>query len=107
MMPDMSWQWQFGVFAVLSIAFVAFAKLAPRKPPAETDEPYLNRRADQYRGKIAVLESAIVNGRGRAFLGDTLWSVTGPDLPAGSTVRITGADGPLLMVEPSEVQRSA
>ena len=97
--PDMAWQAQFGLFALLSIAFIAVARLMPRRAPAPTDEPHLNRRAEQYAGRTVTLESPILNGRGRAFVGDTLWSVTGPDLPAGTRVRIIGAEGALLQVE--------
>ncbi len=31
---------------------------------------------------------------------DTVWLVAGPDLPAGTRVRVTGAENTLLRVEP-------
>ncbi|MFM2045867.1 MAG: putative nodulation efficiency protein [Pseudomonadota bacterium] len=102
LMPDLAWQWQFGFFALLSIAFVVAARLLPQRPPAQTDEPALNRRADQYTGQVVVLESAIAAGRGRAFIGDSLWTVAGPDLPIGARVKVTGSDGAVLRVEPAE-----
>jgi NfeD-like C-terminal, partner-binding len=46
------------------------------------------------------LVEPIVNGRGRIRLGDASWTVTGPDLSAGATVEITGADGVVLQVRP-------
>jgi membrane protein implicated in regulation of membrane protease activity len=33
-------------------------------------------------------------------IADTTWQVTGPDLPAGSAVRVVGSDGIVLSVEP-------
>ena len=33
-------------------------------------------------------------------VGDTVWSCRGPDAPEGARVRITGADGSCLKVEP-------
>jgi membrane protein implicated in regulation of membrane protease activity len=42
-------------------------------------------------GRTATLAEPISNGRGRIRLGDTLWRVSGPDLPAGAQVRVTGA----------------
>ena len=45
------------------------------------------------------LEGAIVDGRGRLRVDDSVWLVEGPDLPAGTRVRITGADNTLLRVE--------
>jgi membrane protein implicated in regulation of membrane protease activity len=42
-------------------------------------------------GKLATLAEPIKNGRGRIKLGDTLWRVSGPDLPAGTQVRVVSA----------------
>ena len=65
-----------------------------------SDQPHLNRRGDQYVGRQSVLVEPIANGRGRIRLGDASWTVTGPDLPAGATVEVTGADGAVLQVRP-------
>ena len=64
-----------------------------------SDEPLLNRRGEQLIGQVVTLEEATVNGRGRARVGDSLWRVTGPDLAAGTRVRITGIDHGTLVVE--------
>jgi membrane protein implicated in regulation of membrane protease activity len=50
---------------------------------------------------LVVLDRPIVNGRGQAFIGDTLWTVLGKDQPSGSTVRVVGTDGINLQVEPA------
>ncbi|WP_114394497.1 NfeD family protein [Oleisolibacter albus] len=101
--PDLTWQVQFALFALLSLGAFAASRFLPRPQPGDTDEPYLNRRAEQMVGRVLVLESPIVNGRGRAVAGDSLWTVTGRDLPAGVPVRVIRADGALLHVEPSEM----
>ena len=62
-----------------------------RSRPAQSDRPYLNRRAERFVGHEAVLDQPIEGGFGRLALGDTVWRVTGPDLPAGRRVRIVGA----------------
>ena len=41
-----------------------------------------------------------VEGRGRVNLDDTYWKVIGPDLPAGTRVKVIGSDGRQLTVEP-------
>lgn len=97
-----TWQTQVLLFLVLSVAS-AFAgrRLAdPRKD--DSDQPLLNRRGDQLIGRTATLAEPIRNGRGRIQLGDTLWRVSGPDLPAGTRVRVTAvAETELgLVVEP-------
>jgi hypothetical protein len=69
---------------------------------ARSSEPesLLNQRAAQYIGRTVVLAAAIEGGNGRARVDDTEWLVTGPELPKGSQVRITGEDQGRLTVEP-------
>jgi inner membrane protein len=85
-------------FIVLSFAFIALYRRYFAKSGAQTDQPLLNRRAEQFVGKVFVLESAIVNGYGKIKMGDALWTVTGPELAAGSRVRVTAADSMVLTV---------
>ena len=98
----LSWQGEFVVFAVLAvIAVVVWRLLSKPSSEAPADSPFLNRRADGYVGREFVLEEAIVRGLGRVHIDDTVWRLAGPDLPAGSRVRITRADGARLHVEPA------
>ena len=63
-----------------------------------SDQPNLNRRGAQLVGRTATLDEAIRDGAGRARIGDTVWRVEGPDLPAGSRVRVVGSRGAALSV---------
>lgn len=94
------WPLQWLVFGVLSLVSIALWVRWTRSRPPSTDRPYLNRRAEQFVGQEVVLERPIEQGFGRVSLGDTVWRVSGPDLPAGQRVRITGSDGAVLKVEP-------
>ena len=85
-------------FIVLSFAFIVVYRRFFRKLDEQSDQPLLNRRAEQFVGKVFVLHSAIVNGSGRIKMGDALWTVIGPELPAGSKVRVTAADSMILTV---------
>ncbi len=85
------WQTQVVVFLVLSLASAFFGKQIMRSRQGDTDQPLLNRRSEQMIGRTATLAEPIREGRGRIQLGDTLWRVSGPDLPAGARVRVTGA----------------
>lgn len=87
------------LFAVFAIASVLIYRRWFRARAQVSDKPLLNRRADQLIGQTAVLEQAIVRGRGRIQLADTYWSVEGPDLPAGAAVRIVATDGMTLRVQ--------
>ena len=99
--PSMTWPYQVTLFAVLSVAAVLFARVYVKKRPVESDQPTLNRRGEQYVGRIVTLSDPIENGRGRAKIGDSAWSVEGDDLPAGAKVKVVGVDGIVLKVEPA------
>jgi len=93
------WPLQWLLFGVLSLVSIALWVRWTRSRPSATDRPYLNRRAEQFVGQEAVLEQPIQQGFGRVVLGDTVWRVSGPDLPAGQRVRIVGSVGAVLQVE--------
>jgi membrane protein implicated in regulation of membrane protease activity len=61
----------------------------------------INARGDSMIGKTIVLDAPILNGRGRVKVGDGSWTVTGPDMVAGTRVRVTAVSGTELAVEPA------
>ncbi len=87
------WTWQVQVlaFLVLSVISAVVGKTLASSRRTLSDQPLLNRRGQQLIGRMATLAEPIKDGRGRVKLGDTLWRVSGPDLPAGTQVRVTGA----------------
>ena len=98
MIPELGWEWQFLIFALLSvISVVAWKKYRPAVPA--TDRPALNRRGEQYVGRSFTLQEPIVNGIGKLSVDDTTWRISGTDLPAGRKVQVTGVDGTTLRVE--------
>ena len=98
--PPLGPDYQVLLFAGLSVTSVLGWRRWQRTHPGPSDQPNLNRRGAQYIGRQSVLVEPITNGRGRIQLGDASWTVTGPDLPAGATVQVTGADGVVLQVRP-------
>ena len=84
------WQAQVVAFLALSLATVVVGKRLMTGRGDGTDQPLLNLRAEQLVGQVATLAEPIENGRGRLRLGDTVWRVAGPDLPAGARVRVAG-----------------
>jgi hypothetical protein len=99
--PGLAWEHQGLIFAALAIASVALGRTAFAHTRASESKRPLNRRAESYIGRMFTLDGPIVDGRGRLKVDDTVWPVSGPDLPAGSRVRVTGAENTLLRVEPS------
>jgi hypothetical protein len=95
----LAWQIQLIVFGVLSIGALAVWRYWKRDHPETSDLPHLNQRAAQYIGQVCVLSEAIVQGNGRARVGDGIWKVRGPDLPIGAPVRVMAVEGTVLIVE--------
>ncbi|MEO8160663.1 MAG: NfeD family protein [Arenimonas sp.] len=98
--PGLGAVWQAVVFVLASLALIPVYRhfLRPLETPSK--HPLLNRRAAQFVGQSFVLHSAIVSGKGRIKMGDALWTVSGPDLPAGERVRVVDADAMMLTVVP-------
>lgn len=93
--------WQLVLFAAISVATVFWVRNLANAQPVESDEKDLNQRAMQYVGRIVVVEDPISGGRGRVRVGDTLWAASGADAVKGARVRVTGANGTVLIVEPA------
>jgi inner membrane protein len=96
---DISWPWQVIAFGVVSVLTVFWVRGFYRVGAANSDQPDLNVRANQYVGRSLIIEQAIQNGRGKVRVGDTLWTAEGPDLPAGERVTVKSARGNVLVVE--------
>ena len=90
---------QAAAFVVLSFVAIQVYRRWFRKREKPSDQPALNRRTVALIGRVVPLERAIVDGHGRVQIADAFWEVVGPELPAGTQVRVTGADGMTLQVE--------
>ncbi len=93
------WEVQMLVFAVLSVAFVLIGRRFYGRLDHATDQPLLNQRGASLIGRTATLGEPVVDGRGRLRIDDTYWPVTGPDLPAGTRVMISGINNHMLAIE--------
>jgi hypothetical protein len=99
-LPALGFEAQVLAFALLSIATILISRRYLKRHPIVSDAPLLNRRAEQYVGRVFTLQDPLVNGRGRLRVDDTVWRVEGEDCPAGTAVEVTGVDGTLLRVRP-------
>ena len=96
---DIAWEWQLITFAIISCITVFFARRYASPEVAASDQPELNLRAEQYVGRVVMVEEAISDGRGKVRVGDTVWNAQGSDAPQGARVKITGTNGTCLLVE--------
>jgi membrane protein implicated in regulation of membrane protease activity len=99
LVPTLGWQTQVLVFAGCAVASVGAWLWWRRRWPVAGD-PALNQRTAGYVGSEAVLTVGIAGGHGRVRVADASWLAEGPDLPAGTRVRIMGARGTVLLVAP-------
>ena len=97
--PDLGLLWQIVLFSIFSLVFIQIYRQFFRGKSRESDQPLLNRRADQLIGQTFVLDGDITQGRGTIRVGDAIWTVIGPELPAGTRVRVVGVDGMNLRIE--------
>jgi len=97
---DMVWQWQVIAFGVISMITVIGVRRYARPEVVTSDQPDLNERAQQYVGRVVLVEDPIEGGRGRVRVGDTVWVAEGPDMPKGAHAKVMAARDTVLVVEP-------
>ena len=97
--PDLGWQTDFVIFAVLGVVSAVLGRRFWKASSSVSAAPTLNQRGQQYVGQVYVLDTPLENGHGRVKIGDGSWIVEGADLPAGAKVRVTGVNGARLTVE--------
>lgn len=94
---DLGWQGQVLLFGAIAVVAVGVG-LALRRKLHKPQPRDVNLGTQRFVGQRGALSTAISNGRGEIRLGDTVWPVAGPDLPAGTSVEVTGSDGVTLTV---------
>jgi membrane protein implicated in regulation of membrane protease activity len=98
-LPEVSFLSQAVAFVVLALLSCwCYWRFVRPATLGASDQPLLNRRAEQFVGRRYVLDNAIVNGRGKVRVGDSPWLAEGPDLPAGAEVEVIAVEGTTLKV---------
>lgn len=98
-MPEMSWEMQFIIFAVTSIIAILVGRTFFNRKSANTDDPTLRQLENELTGNVYTVEKPIINGSGRIQVGESTWKAEGPDCDAGSSVKVVGVKGAVLVVE--------
>jgi membrane protein implicated in regulation of membrane protease activity len=97
---DLPFAFQLALFALLAIAAVYAGRHWYERNPVRSDDPHLNDRTARLVGQTVTVVGALRGGEGRVKVGDSVWTARGADAEEGSQVRVTGADGGCLRVEP-------
>ena len=95
--PELAWELQLTIFAVLSVVTVLISRKYLQKN--EENQSTLSQRGKRYIGMTVVVEEPIENDIGKVRIEDTLWRAAGQDAPKGNKVRIIGIDGATFQVE--------
>jgi len=99
LMPELQWQTQIFMFAVLSVISIIAWRRYYIKNPIETDQPMLNRRGEQYIGRVITLKMPIEDGQGKVQIDDSTWKIEGEDCATGTKIKIVGVDNVVFQVE--------
>jgi len=93
---------QIVIFAVAAFALVLAARRWIGAGTVKAADPLMNDRGGRLVGELVDVTQAISGGKGRVRQGDGEWLARGPDVPAGTRVRVVGHDGAVLIVEPAD-----
>lgn len=91
--------WLVAAAAAVQIGDVAIDFAWSRPEVLTTDEPELNRRGQQWIGRVVIVAEPLRHGRGTVRAGDSMWPAQGPDLEAGAQARVVRVEGTVLVVE--------
>ncbi|NNM12754.1 MAG: NfeD family protein [Gammaproteobacteria bacterium] len=97
--PGLPWLAQIIIFAMASILSIYAWKAYKKANPTVNEFPTLNRRGSNYVDRVFTLSEPIVDGVGKVKVDDTIWKVEGPDLSAGTKVKVVAIDGTSFVVE--------
>lgn len=96
---DVGWELSVLLLAVLTVVCAVAGRYYVKRFPDKPTGAPLNRRGEQYVGRLFTLAQPIADGRGKLSIDDTIWTIEGPDLDTGARVKIVEIDGSVLKVE--------
>ncbi|MCX2725310.1 NfeD family protein [Roseibium salinum] len=103
---DFSWQVDVSLFVLLSVVSLLIGRRLMRQLVSEKGDPGLNQRGSRYVGREFTLTTPLREGAGNLSVDDTIWRITGPDLPAGTKVRVEAVEGARLVVAPASAKQT-
>lgn len=86
------------VFCALAIVLMLLGRKLYGASGKDGDQPFLNRRSEGLVGRVYTLSDPIKGGEGSIVVNDTRWKVRGPDMPAGTRIRVMGVEDALVLL---------
>ncbi|MDO9048391.1 MAG: NfeD family protein [Methylobacter sp.] len=99
LIPAIGTELQVAIFSVLSVVLITVWKLYGKRHPIATDHPLLNKRGQQYIGRVFSLYKPIENGEGKIKVDDSIWKVHGEDCNINAKVKVIAVRGTVFDVE--------
>jgi membrane protein implicated in regulation of membrane protease activity len=97
--PDLTWQQQMSLFALLALLCSVWFWYRFRSFNQTTAQPHLNDRASRLIGREFALTQSMIGGQGKIQVGDTLWRVeSATNLPVGTQIKVTGHRDMVLLI---------
>lgn len=90
---------EIALFGVLSLAFGLIGWKVYGARVAHDAASDLHDPAVTMPGRVLVLTAPIIDGIGQVRIDDTVWRVSGADMPEGAKVKVRALDGSTLVVE--------
>ncbi len=94
---SLGFEWSLLAFCGFAVVSVLIGRRFYGSRDQQSDQPFLNRRADAMVGQVFTLEQAIQDGEGRIRYRDSVWRVSGPDLPVGARVKVISVPEPTVL----------
>ncbi len=88
------------LFGVLAIIATYVGKRQYSDKEIASDDPLLNDRLSRLVGEIVIVDTALIGGRGRVRVGDSVWPAEGPDMPAGADAVVMASRAGALIIAP-------
>ena len=102
LIPVISMDVQVLVFSLLSVVTIILWKFYGKKYSITSDHPLLNKRGNQYIGRVFSLYEPIKNGEGKIKVDDSIWKVHGEDCDITTRVKVIAVRGTIFEVEKLE-----
>ena len=98
--PEMSWEIQFVVFSVASVAAILLGRKFFNRKEINIEDPTVSQKQSELIGRIFEVDKAIKNGTGRIKVGESTWKAVGPDCAVDTQVKVVAVNGAVLEVKP-------